>query len=60
VGHDPTWFAEMRPGCYGVHARIRDMDADGVFASMNFPTFVGFNGASRASIKDTALAAFIG
>ena len=44
-GFDPTGMAEMRPGCYDVHERVRDMDANGIFASMNFPTVIGFNGA---------------
>jgi predicted TIM-barrel fold metal-dependent hydrolase len=54
-GMEPTGLAEMRPGCYDIHARVRDMDANGVFASMNFPTFAGFNGASLAAIQDVDL-----
>jgi predicted TIM-barrel fold metal-dependent hydrolase len=50
---DPTGLAEMRPGCYDVHARVRDMDVNGVFASMNFPTFVGFNGGQLTTVKDS-------
>jgi hypothetical protein len=38
----------MRPGCYDLGARVRDMDANGVRASMCFPTFAGFNGMSLA------------
>ena len=54
-GFDPTGIAEMRPGCYDVHERIRDMDANGVFASMNFPTFAGFAGTQLHTIKDDEL-----
>lgn len=56
-GFDPVGFAEMRPGCYDVHDRVRDMNANGVLASMCFPTFAGFNGMSlaRAGIADTGL-----
>ena len=52
---NPTGLAEMRPGCYDVHARVRDMDVNGVFASMNFPTFAGFSGGQLATIKDDSL-----
>jgi predicted TIM-barrel fold metal-dependent hydrolase len=34
----------MRPGCYDVHARVKDMSANGEWASMNFSTFVQFPG----------------
>jgi hypothetical protein len=30
----------MRPGCFDVHERIKDMNAGGVLGSMNFPSFV--------------------
>src|ERR1044071_199446 len=33
-GMEPTAFAELRPGCYDVHQRVRDMDANGVAGSM--------------------------
>jgi hypothetical protein len=39
-GIEPTAFEEMRPGCFDVHERIKDMNAGGVLGSMNFPTFV--------------------
>src|SRR4051795_10768440 len=42
-GMDPSALAEMRPGAYDVHERIRDMNRNGVFASMCFPTFPGFS-----------------
>ncbi len=42
-GFNPVSYQEMRPGCFDVHERIRDMNANGVFASMNFPTMAGFN-----------------
>ena len=47
-GFDPVGHAEMRPGCYDADLRVRDMDANGVLASMCFPTFAGFNGMSLA------------
>ena len=41
---DATRYDEMRPGCYDVHERVRDMSAGGVLASINFPNFTGFSG----------------
>ena len=56
-GMDPTTYAEMRPGAYDVHERVRDMDHNGILASMCFPSFVGFSGGffQRAKDKDLAL-----
>src|SRR6476469_2326178 len=42
-GRDPAGFAEMRPGVYDVHERVRDMNRNGILASMSFPTFTGFS-----------------
>jgi predicted TIM-barrel fold metal-dependent hydrolase len=55
-GVEPTAFDEMRPGCYDVHERIKDMDAGGVLASMNFPSFPGFSGRLFAACEDKDLA----
>jgi predicted TIM-barrel fold metal-dependent hydrolase len=57
-GIEPTSFAEMRPGCWDVAARVADMDANGVLASMCFPSFPQFCGQlfSRSDDKDVALA----
>ena len=57
-GIDPTTFAEMRPGCYDIHERVRDMDANGVLGSMCFPSFPQFCGQlfSRTEDKTVALA----
>ncbi|MCB0997631.1 MAG: amidohydrolase [Acidimicrobiales bacterium] len=56
-GFNPTTFAEMRPGCYDVHERIRDMNRNGILGSMNFPTFAGFSARTflEASDKETSL-----
>src|SRR5262249_56168329 len=35
---EPFRFDQMRPGCYDVDARVRDMDINGVWASVNFPS----------------------
>ena len=42
-GFNPGTYSELRPGCFDVHERVRDMDANGVLGSMNFPTMAGFN-----------------
>lgn len=54
-GVDPTSFAEIRPGAYDVDRRIEDMDANGVLASMNFPSFPQFCGQVFNSTEDKVL-----
>ena len=41
-GLEPQSLDEVRPGCYEVDERVKDMDAGGVLASMNFPSFPTF------------------
>lgn len=42
---ESTRFDEMRRGSWDIHARIHDMDIDGVYASLNFPSaLLGFSG----------------
>lgn len=42
---EPFRFDQMRPGCYDVHARVKDMDINGVWAMLNFPSMItGFCG----------------
>jgi hypothetical protein len=56
-GFNPGTYSELRPGCFDVHQRVRDMNANGVLASMNFPTMAGFNARTftESSDKDLAL-----
>jgi len=54
-GLDPTTFAEMRPGSYDINERIRDMNHNGILASMCFPTFAGFSGKFFHQAPDKAL-----
>jgi predicted TIM-barrel fold metal-dependent hydrolase len=42
-GFHPGALSELRPGCFDVHERVRDMNVNGVLASLNFPTMAGFN-----------------
>ena len=55
-GVEPTAFDQLRPGCYDIHERIRDMNANGVLASMCFPSFPSFCGALWARTEDKELA----
>jgi predicted TIM-barrel fold metal-dependent hydrolase len=53
---EPARFDEMRRGCWDIEARISDMDADGVYASLCFPSLIaGFAGTIFAKSKDQEL-----
>jgi predicted TIM-barrel fold metal-dependent hydrolase len=53
VMHDPLRFDHMRRGCWDPAARIRDMDIDGVWASVNFPSAAsGFCGRVYSTASD--------
>jgi predicted TIM-barrel fold metal-dependent hydrolase len=43
-GLEPQGLDEIRPGCYNVDERIKDMNAGGMLGSVCFPTFPGFAG----------------
>ncbi|HUZ09413.1 MAG TPA: amidohydrolase family protein [Acidimicrobiales bacterium] len=55
-GLDPTSYDEMLPGCYDPAARVKDMDADGIWAQLPFPTFPGFAGSTLFAADDKELA----
>mgnify|MGYP001354211308 CR=1 FL=1 len=53
---EPARFDEVRPGCWRIKDRIRDMDINGVWASLNFPSGVtGFGGTLFSETKDPEL-----
>jgi len=53
---EPLRFEHMRPGCYDVHARIKDMDINGVWAAVNFPSMIaGFCGRVFSQADDAKL-----
>ncbi len=54
-GFEPGTFSEMRPGCFDIHERVRDMNANGVLASMCFPTMAGFNARTFTEAGDKDL-----
>ena len=41
---NPNRYEDMRPGCYDVDERVRDMSAGGQLAGLNFPNWTGFSG----------------
>ncbi|WP_236795468.1 amidohydrolase family protein [Amycolatopsis sp. GM8] len=43
-GFEPACIEEIRPGCYDIHARVKDMNANGLLGSMCFPSFPRFCG----------------
>lgn len=56
-GHDPASFDQVRPGTYDVHERVRDMDVNGVLASLNFPSWPGNGGQFFVQSDDEELVA---
>lgn len=55
-GFNPGAYSELRPGCFDVHERVRDMNANGVLASLNFPTMAGWNARTFAESHDKEVA----
>jgi predicted TIM-barrel fold metal-dependent hydrolase len=57
-GLEPSSRADMRPGCYDIDERVKDMDANGVLGSMCFGSITGFTGQlfARPDDKDLGLA----
>src|SRR5258705_7933798 len=57
-GFEPARFDEMRRGAWDIHERVKDMDLNGVYASLNFPSFLpGFAGQRLQQVtKDRDLA----
>ena len=44
-GFEPHSYGEVRLGVYDVHARVKDMSANGEWAAVNFPSFPTFAGS---------------
>ena len=57
-GAEPLRFDQMRRGAWDIDARVHDMDINGVYASLNFPSFLpGFAGQRLQLLTtDTELA----
>jgi predicted TIM-barrel fold metal-dependent hydrolase len=58
LGFEPNSFEHIRKGCYDPTARLDDMNVNGIFAGVNFPTFPGFSleRFQTATDKDLAIA----
>ena len=54
-GVEPCAISQLRPGCYDVHARIDDMNANGVLGSLNFAQMASA-GAFRSNDKALSIA----
>jgi len=53
---EPFRFEHMRRGCWDIEARVRDMDINGVWASLNFPSMItGFCGRVFSQCSDPEL-----
>jgi predicted TIM-barrel fold metal-dependent hydrolase len=55
-GVDPVSFDQMRPGCFDINERVRDMDVNGVLGSLNFPSIAGFAGQLFMTCEDKDVA----
>ena len=52
-GSEPVRFDQMRRGAWDIDARIADMDLNGIYASLNFPSFLpGFAGQRLQLLTD--------
>lgn len=53
---EPFRFDQMRKGCWDIDARVHDMDLNGVWASMSFPSMItGFCGRVYSQCSDPEL-----
>jgi predicted TIM-barrel fold metal-dependent hydrolase len=55
LGAEATRYSQLRTGCYDIHARVADMNANGTLGSMCFPTLPGFAGELFLKGQDKAL-----
>lgn len=54
-GFEPTNLNQLRKGCYDVHARIDDMNVNGIAASMNFSSLAAMDGGMFLTAPDKAM-----
>jgi len=55
-GMEPSRLDDIRPGVYDVHERIKDMNVNGIAASLNFGGKMGFDGGRFHAAPDKAMA----
>lgn len=58
-GCEPVSLDQMRRGAWDIHARIEDMNANGILASLNFPSVVQFDGGLFHQFENKANALII-
>src|SRR3546814_14018785 len=51
---EPSAFDQLRPGTYDPRLRVDDMNANGVLASLNFPTMPQFDGGTFVGMAQNA------
>jgi predicted TIM-barrel fold metal-dependent hydrolase len=51
-GMEPTSFDQLRAGCYDPNERVKDMNVNGIAASMNFASFAGIDGGTVITAPD--------
>ena len=51
-GFEPTAYDQVRAGCHDVHARIGDMDVNGIAASLNFGSIPTLDGLFFCAAPD--------
>ena len=51
-GMEPTSFEQLRTGCYDPTERVKDMNINGIAASMNFASFAGIDGGTFVTAPD--------
>ena len=56
-GLEPQGLDEIRPGCWQVDERIKDMNAGGILGSICFPSFPGVR---RPVVRDRGSRVFVG
>ncbi len=54
-GFEPTALEQLRKGCFDVHARVDDMNVNGVASSMNFSSLAQMDGGVYLNAPDKAL-----
>ena len=57
-GMEPSAFDQLRPGTYDPRLRVDDMNANGVLASLNFPTMPQFAGGRTCMVTPTELTGY--
>ncbi len=55
-GTEPVRYDDMIPGCYDPKSRLVDMDVDGVWGALCFPSFPRFSGTIFLEAEDRELA----